>query len=265
MKLSLRLLVCLYVGFLVGAPVVVVFHGAFASGLHGVVTALTSADTAAAIRLTVITAALAVPLNIVFGTAASLAIVRKPSRFSRVLNRLIDLPLSISPIIIGLTLELAYASNGWFGPALATLGWNIMFSWPGIVMASAVVSLPLVVREVVPLLHEIGDHQEMTAETLGASKAYVLRSITLPALRHAVIYGALLTFARVIGEYGAVLIVSGNIAQHTQTLTLNIAENFENYMPQAGFAGAGLLASLSLFTMAALSLLRRTSRTPYAH
>jgi len=262
---TLRLLVLAYIALLIGAPLFLVFQRAFADGWSAFVAAITTPETLSSIRLTVVVAFLVTPLNLVFGIAVSHAIVRHPSRFTKLMNSIIDVPLAISPIVIGLMLELAYAPNGWFGSQLAAVGWQVMFSWPGIALASAVVSLPLVVREIVPILTELGTSQEATAETLGASPWQVFRTITLPNIGSAALYGGTLTFARVIGEYGAVLIVSGNVALHTQTLTLNIAENFENYMPQQGFAGAALLAIFSIVVMIALAGIRRRERNFHGH
>jgi sulfate transport system permease protein len=256
-----RLLAVTYLGLLIGVPLFLVFQRAFAEGWGAFVAAVNLPETLSAIRLTVIIAVIVTPLNLAFGIGAALVIVRRPSWGTKILNVLIDVPLAISPIVIGLMLELAYASNGWFGQHLALVGWQIMFSWPGIALASAVVSLPLVARSVIPVLEELGRSQEVTAETLGASPWYILRTITLPTIGGAALYGGTLTLARIIGEYGAVLIVSGNVALHTQTLTLNIAENFENYMPQQGFAGSALLALLSIVVLAALAALRRREGT----
>jgi sulfate transport system permease protein len=209
-----------------------------------------------AILLTAKVIVIAVPLNVMFGVGASLWIVRHPSRLSHVLDVLIDVPLAISPIVVGLVLELAYAQNGWFGPALASLGWRVMFSLPGIVIASIFVSLPLVSRQVIPLLREIGNHQEQTAATLGAKPTRIFFTITLRSIAWACAYGVTLTLARVIGEYGAVLIVSGNIALLTQTLTLNIGANFENFNAYQGFVGALLLALISVFALLIIGISR---------
>lgn len=256
-----RYLVFAYIGILIGAPLILVFQRAFLDGWGAFVTALSAPETLSAIRLTVIVALIATPFNVAFGIAIALAIVRRPSWFTRALNVIIDVPLAISPIIVGLMLELAYATNGWFGTQLAAWGFSVMFSWPGIVLASAVVSLPLVAREVIPVLYDVGTSQEETAATLGASPWQIFRSVTLASIGAAALYGGTLTLARVIGEYGAVLIVSGNVALHTQTLTLNIAENFENYMPQQGFAGSALLAMTSIAVLLILTALRRRERT----
>jgi sulfate transport system permease protein len=187
-------------------------------------------------------------------------IVRHPTRFSRVLDTVIDVPLAISPIIVGLVLELVYAQGGWFGPLLAKLGWRVMFSFPGIVMASIFVSLPLVSRQVIPLLRELGNHQEQTASTLGAGPVRIFFTITMRSITWATAYGVSLTLARVIGEYGAVLIVSGNIALVTQTLTLDIGANFENFNNYQGFVGAVLLALASIVLLLVLGVARHRER-----
>ena len=220
--LVVRFLVLLYVGALVGLPLVFVFQRALAHGVGAFVSALHDPAMSSAMWLTVKVALVAVPLNVVFGVGASLWIVRHASRFTRVLDLLIDVPLAISPIIIGLILELAYASNGWFGRPLALLGWKVMFSYPGIVLASVFVSLPLVSRQVIPLLREVGDHAEQTAATLGAGPARIFFTITMRSITWATAYGVSLTLARVIGEYGAVLIVSGNVALVTQLSLIHI-------------------------------------------
>lgn len=245
----LRFLVLTYVGALLGVPLFFVFQQAFSHGWVALWAALHDHAMDLAILLTLKVVVVAVSLNVIFGIGASLWIVRRPSRLSHVLDVLIDVPLAISPIVIGLILELAYSQNGWFGPAFARLGWRVMFSLPGIVIASIFVSLPLVSRQVIPLLREVGDHQEQTAATLGAKPVRIFFTITLRSVAWACAYGVTLTLARVIGEYGAVSIVSGNIALLTQTLTLNIGANFENFDAYQGFVGALLLALLSVVAL----------------
>src|ERR1017187_9838487 len=257
---ALRIAVLCYIGVLIGVPLIYVFQQAFIHGFGAFWTALRDQQMDHAIFLTALVALVAAPLNVLFGVGASLWIVRHPSRFTRVLDTIIDVPLAISPIIVGLVLELVYAQGGWFGSLLAKLGWQIMFSFPGIVMASIFVSLPLVSRQVIPLLRELGDHQEQTASTLGASPLRIFFTITLRSITWATAYGVSLTLARVIGEYGAVLIVSGNIGYVTETLTLNIGNNFENFTPYQGFVGAGLLALSSLFVLLVLGLARHRER-----
>ena len=262
---ALRAAVVAYVALLVGLPVAFVFDRAFAHGLGPFVDALRDPFLRSAIWLTVRVALLAVPLNVVFGVGASLWIVRRPSWFTRALDTVIDVPLAVSPIIIGLVLVLAYAQGGWLGGAIARLGWRVMFSLPAIVIASVFVSLPLVSRQVIPLLREVGDHQERTAATLGAGPVRIFLTITLRSIMWALAYGVSLTLARVIGEYGAVLIVSGNVQGLTQTLTLNIGASFENYTPFQGFVGASLLAFASLAVLSVIGVARSRERRRHEH
>lgn len=259
-RLILRCVVLFYIAALIGVPLIFVFQQAFLHGFGAFFSALRDPAMDHSILLTALVAVVAVPLNVLFGVGASLWIVRHPSRFTRVLDTVIDVPLAISPIIVGLVLELVYAQGGWFGAALAKLGWQVMFSFPGIVMASIFVSLPLVSRQVIPLLREIGDHQEQTASTLGAGPVRIFFSITLRSITWAAAYGVSLTLARVIGEYGAVLIVSGNIALVTQTLTLNIGANFDNFNNYQGFVGAVLLALSSIVLLLILGVARHRER-----
>jgi sulfate transport system permease protein len=259
-KLLLRITVLIYVGVLIGVPLVFVFQQAFIHGFGAFWSALRDQQMDHAIVLTALVALVAVPLNVIFGVGASLWIVRYPSRFTRGLDTVIDVPLAISPIIVGLVLELVYAQDGWFGSVLAKLGWKIMFSFPGIVMASVFVSLPLVSRQVIPLLREVGNHQEQTASTLGAGPVRIFFTITMRSITWATAYGVSLTLARVIGEYGAVLIVSGNIALVTQTLTLDIGANFDNFNSYQGFVGAVLLALASIVLLPILGVARHRER-----
>ena len=258
--LLLRIGVLCYVTALIAVPLVFLFQQAFLRGWGAFWSALHDHAMDQALLLTAKVALIAVPLNVLFGVGVSLWIVRHRSRFSWVLDRLVDVPLAISPIIVGLILELVYAQNGWFGPALAKMGWHLMFSLPGIVMASVFVSLPLVSRQVIPLLRILGVHQEQTAATLGAGPTRVFFTITLHSIAWAVIYGVTLTLARVIGEYGAVLVVSGNIALLTQTLTLNIGANFDNYNAFQGFVGSVVLALMSIAVLMVLSIARQRER-----
>jgi sulfate/thiosulfate transport system permease protein len=174
-------------------------------------------------------------------------------------------PLAISPIIVGLILELAYAEGGWFGTDLARVGFHVIFSFWGIVLASVFVSLPLVSRQVIPILREVGPHQEQTAATLGAGPVRIFRTVTLRSIQWAAAYGVTLSIARVVGEYGAVLIVSGNIAFLTQTLTLDIGYNFDNFSDYQGFVGAVLLATASVAVLALLSVARARERSRSVH
>lgn len=255
-SLVLRMLVILYVGALLALPLGFIFQQALAKGWAQFWSALRDPAMDQAIWLTAKVVVLAVPLNVLFGVGVSLWIVRHPSRLSRALDVVIDVPLALSPIIIGLMLELAYAQTGWFGSTFAYLGLKIMFTYWAIVLASIVVSLPLVSRQVIPLLREVGDHQEQTAATLGAKPGRIFFTITLRSIAWAAAYGVTLTLARVIGEYGTVLIVSGNIALLTQTLTLNIGANFESFNSYQGFVGSLLLGLMSVLVLGVIGVAR---------
>jgi len=261
----LRYAVCAYIGILVGVPLLFVFQRTLAPGWSACWTALHDSAMDAALWLTVRVVLVAVPLNTAVGVATALWIVRRPSWASRLLDRLLDVPMALSPIIIGLMLELAYAQNGWFGRPLAAVGLQIIFSFPGIVMASMVVSLPLVARQLIPLLHEVGTHQEETAASLGAGPVRIFFTITVRSIQWATAYGVALTLARVLGEYGAVLIVSGNIAFLTQTMTLNIGNNFDNYNAYQGFVGASVLAMMSVIILLVLGFARHRERKRHEH
>ena len=259
-SLALRVAVLCYVGALVALPLGFVFQQALSHGVSAFVNALSNAEMDSALWLTVRVAVVAVPLNVVFGLGVSLWIVRHPSRFSRVFDTLIDVPLAVSPIIVGLSLELAYAQNGWLGRPFAAWGLQVMFSYWAIVLASVFVSLPLVSRQVIPMLRSVGTHQEQTAQTLGAGPVRIFFTVTLRSITWATAYGVTLTIARVIGEYGAVLIVSGNIGFRTETLTLNISNNFENFTPYQGFVGVSLLSLVSIFVLLVLGHARHRER-----
>jgi len=263
--LWLRILIILYVGVLVGVPLVFVFQRTFAQGGAALWSALHDSSMTNAIDLTIRVVLVALPVNTIVGVGAALWIVRHPSWLSRVIDRVVDVPLAISPIIIGLMLELAYAQDGWLGRPLAALGLKIIFSYPGIVLACIFVSLPLVTRQLIPLLREIGSNQEQTAASLGAGPVRIFLTITMRSIMWATAYGVTLTLARILGEYGAVLIVSGNITDLTQTLTLNIGANFENYNAYQGFVGAGLLALTSVIILLVLGVARHRERKRHEH
>ncbi len=259
-SLTLRILVLCYVGALVALPLGFVFQQAFSRGVSAFVSALSNAEMDSALWLTLRVAVVAVPLNVIFGLGVSLWIVRHPSWLTRIFDTLIDLPLAMSPIIIGLALELAYAQGGWLGRPLGAWGLHIMFTYWAIVVASVFVSLPLVSRQVMPLLRAVGTHQEETAQTLGAGRARIFLTVTMRSIMWAMAYGVTLTIARVIGEYGSVLIVSGNIGFRTETLTLNISNNFDNYTPYQGFIGVSLLSTVSILVLLVLGLARHRER-----
>ena len=227
-RLPLRVMVLVYLGLLVVVPVGAVFYHAFAPGLGEAWDAFTAPGAIHALLLTLLVVAIAVPLNTIFGVGVSLLLARHRFPGAWLLDALIDIPLALSPVVIGLSLILVYGKTGWFGNWLAAHGITVIFSVPGIVMASAAVSLPYVVREVLPVLQEIGTDQEQAARTLGAGPFAVFWRITLPSIRRGLAYGVTLTTARVLGEFGAVAIVSGAIAGKTETYTLFISDSIDN-------------------------------------
>ena len=253
-KWSLRGLAFGYLGLLLLAPVGMIFHKTFEHGLGPPIEAMTSPDAVHAIWLTLLMVAIAVPLNTVFGVGCALLLVRHRWKGNAVIDGVINLPFAVSPVVIGLSLFLLYGNQGWFGPALAEWGIQVLFSTPGMVLASIFVSLPFVVRETVPVLQEIGTEQEQAASTLGASGWQTFWRVTLPAIRWGVAYGVVLTTARVLGEFGAVTIVSGSISGETETLPLFVAKAFEQFNEEAAYAGAIVLALLALTTLLLMSV-----------
>jgi len=251
-RIVLRGVVLVYVSLLVTVPVGSVFYRAFDRGVAAAWDAVTSPPGLHALWLTVIVAAIAVPLDAVFGVGVALIVSRHRFPGVFLLDALVDIPLALSPVVVGLSLVLVYGVTGWFGRTLAGWGIQVIFSLPGIVMACAAVALPYVVREVLPVLEEIGTDQEQAAATLGARPFTVFRRITLPSIRAGLAYGVTLTTARVLGEFGAVSIVSGNIEGRTQTLTLFIQDSINNLNPVGAYAGSVLLAVLAFCVLGIL-------------
>ncbi|WP_235736493.1 sulfate ABC transporter permease subunit [Nocardioides alcanivorans] len=209
---TLRLIVVAYLFLLVAWPVSLVVTHTFEGGTESLRGLLEDPDIVHALQLTVICAISAVVINTIFGVGMSMLLVRQEFPGKRVLSALVDLPLSVSPVVVGLALVLVYGGrDGWFGPTLESAGLQVIFSTPGIIMATAFVALPLVIREVVPVLDEIGTDQEVAAQSLGANSWQVFWRITLPAIKWAVVYGVVLSLARSLGEFGAVKVVSGNV------------------------------------------------------
>ncbi|MCW3038631.1 MAG: sulfate transporter, inner rane subunit [Solirubrobacterales bacterium] len=254
-RLTLRVVALGYLALLLGIPVGVVLYRTFEHGIAPVWDAITTPAAISAFTLTLEVAAIAVPLNTVLGILTALVLVRGRFRGKAVLEAIVDLPFAISPIVVGLALVLVYGRIGWFGPWLADHGIQIIFSLPGIVIATVFVSLPFVAREVAPVLREIGDEQEQAAATLGASSWQTFTRITLPAIRWGVAYGIVLTVARCIGEFGAVSIVSGKISGETETLTLLVEKRFNNFDLAGAYAASALLAIIALATLLAMTRL----------
>jgi sulfate transport system permease protein len=244
-----RVVALAYLALLLLVPVGVVFYRTFEHGLGPVWDSITTPAAIHAFWLTVEVAVIAVPLNAAFGILAALAIVRGRFRGKSLLDALIDLPFAVSPVVVGLALLLVFGRTGWLGPWLAAHGIQIVFSLPGIVLATVFVSLPFVAREVAPVLREVGDEQEQAASTLGASSWQAFRLVTLPAIRWGLAYGVVLSTARAIGEFGAVSVVSGKIAGQTDTLTLLVENRFGNFDVAGAYAASALLAVLALATL----------------
>jgi sulfate/thiosulfate transport system permease protein len=256
-RLPLRFAALGYLTLLVLLPVGTVFFRAFQHGFGGAWDAITAPAALHALWLTLLVAGIAVPLNTIFGVGVSLILARHRFPGAWLLDAMVDIPLAISPVIIGLSLILVYGHTGWFGNWLAARGITVIFSVPGIIMASAAVSLPYVVREVLPVLQEIGTDQEQAARTLGARPLTVFRRITLPNIRRGLAYGVTLTTARVLGEFGAVAIVSGLIAGKTETMTLFISDSIDNLDPQSAYAGAVALCLAALLVLTILTVTDR--------
>lgn len=252
-----RAIVAAYLFFLVVWPVSLVVVTTFDGGPGNLQAALSDPEVTFALQLTVYVAAWAVAINTVFGVGVSLLLVRYDFPGRGVLSALIDLPLSVSPVVVGLALLLAYGStNGLLGPELDRAGLQIAFAPPGIIMATAFVSLPLVVRELVPVLQEIGTEQEQAARSLGAGPLQTFRRITLPSIKWALIYGVVLSLARSLGEFGAVKVISGNIAQQTQTATLVVEEKYQDFEQGSAYATSFLLALIAVAALVVVTILR---------
>ncbi len=245
----------LYLGIFIVLPLVVVFYEAFQQGVTGYFAALTEPDAVAAMQLTLLVAAIAVPLNLVFGLAASWAITKFEFTGKSLLTTLIDLPFSVSPVISGLIYVLVFGSQSLLYPWLEAAQVQIVFAVPGLVLATMFVTFPFVARELIPLMQEQGTEEEEAALSLGASGWQTFWLVTLPNIKWALLYGVLLCNARAMGEFGAVSVVSGHVRGLTNTLPLHIEILYNEYQATAAFAVASLLALLALVTLALKSLL----------
>ena len=250
-RIGLRTVALGYLALLLIVPIGLVFFRTFEDGVGAVWASITTPAAISAFSLTLTVTAIAVPLNTVFGILTALVLVRGRFRGKWLLDALIDLPFAISPIVVGLSLILVYGAGGWI-----ELPFQVLFSLPGMVLATIFVCLPFVVREVAPVLREIGDEQEQAASTLGASPWQTFWRVTLPAIRYGVAYGVVLTTARAIGEFGAVSVVSGKVAGETETLTLLVEKRFQNFDLAGAYAASALLALIALLTLLAMTLLK---------
>jgi sulfate transport system permease protein len=259
-RLGVRSLALGYLALLLLAPVAMIFYRTFEHGLTPVWNAVSAPNAQHSFWLSLEVVAIAVPLNTMFGIGMALLLERGRFWGKGLLGLLIDLPFAISPVVVGLALVLVYGRTGWFGDWLAENGIQVIFSVPGMVFATAVVSLPFVARETIPVLRELGTDAEQAAETLGASAWQTFWRVTLPGIRWGVVYGVVLTTARALGEFGAVSIVSGRIEGQTQTLPLYVQDRFENFDSTGAYTAAVVLALLSLATLLAMNLLTRRTR-----
>jgi sulfate transport system permease protein len=256
-RYALRAMALGYLALVLALPFSMIVYYTFRDGLGPVWEALTDPSFVSALELTVIAVGIAVPVNTIFGVACATALVRRPPKHGAwLLNSLIGLPLALSPVVVGLALVLVYGEDGWLGGWLVESGFEIIFSAPGVVLATIFVTLPFVVREVIPVLREVGTDQEEAAWTLGASRAQTLRRITLPAIRWGVAYGVVLTTARALGEYGAVAVVSGRLAGKTETLTLHVDEEYLRFNEVAAYTTSLVLALLAVLTLVAMNVFK---------
>ena len=235
-----------YLAVILVAPVCLIFWRAFDHGWHPFWSAISSPEAVQALKLTLEIAVVAVPLNTIFGILCGLAIVRHRIPGMGLVNALVDLPMALSPVVVGLALYLLYGRDGWFGGWLNDHGVRVLFAYSGMLLATMFVSLPFVVREVVPVLREIGTEQEEAAATLGANAFKIFCRITLPAIRWAVVYGVVLTMARALGEFGAVAIVGGGLIK---TMTQYVQASYENGSDTSAYAASVLLAALAILTL----------------
>jgi sulfate transport system permease protein len=245
----------LFIGLFLILPLAMVLIEAFAKGWSAYASSLTHPDTLSAMRLTLMTAAIAVPLTTVFGVSAAWAIARFEFRGKNLLITLIDLPFSVSPVIAGLIYVLIFGAQGWLGPWLSEHNIKVIFAVPGIVLATLLVTFPFVARELIPLMQEIGHEEEEAALSLGASGWQTFFKITLPNIKWGLLYGVLLCNARAMGEFGAVSVVSGHIRGLTNTLPLHVEVSYNEYDFVGAFASASLLAGLAVLTLVFKTLL----------
>jgi sulfate transport system permease protein len=247
-----------FLGIFLILPLITVFAEAFRQGVRVYLAAVTNPEARSAIRLTLLTAAIAVPLNLVFGLAASWAITRFEFRGKNLLTTLIDLPFAVSPVISGLIYVLVFGAQGWFGKSLQAHNIQIIFAVPGIVLATIFVTFPFVARELIPVMEAIGNEEELAALTLGASGWQTFLRVTLPNVKWGLLYGVIICNARAMGEFGAVSVVSGHIRGVTNTMPLHIEILYNEYNFVGAFAVASLLTLLAVLTLVVKTLVERT-------
>ncbi|XGW00492.1 MAG: sulfate ABC transporter permease subunit CysW [Leptolyngbya sp. BL-A-14] len=259
-KIGLILMAVLYLTLILFIPALNVFVQAFSKGIAPFLSNLTEPAFQNAVRLTFIIAAITVPVNTIFGLCAAWVIARHHFKGRAFVISILDVPFSVSPVVAGLMIVLLYGRNGWFGSFLDAHDIKIIFALPGMILATAFVTIPFVAREVIPVLEEIGTDQEEAAQTLGANNWQIFWRVTLPSIRWGLLYGVLLTNARAMGEFGAISVVSGNIASKTQTLPLFVEEAYKQYQTEAAYSAAVLLALLAVVTLVLKEILERKTR-----
>lgn len=252
-----RTVVIVYLFLLVIWPLALVVRHTFDNGWGNMSDALGDANVVFALQMTLYVAGWAVAINTIFGVGISLLLVRQEFPGRSLLSALVDLPLSVSPVVVGLALLLAYGGeNGAFGPALERIGLQVAFTPLGMILATAFISLPLVIREIVPVLQEVGTDQELAARSLGAGSWQTFRRITLPSIKWALVYGVVLSLARSLGEFGAVKIISGNLIGETQTATLVVEQKYQDFEQGAAYATSFLLALIAIAALVVVAVLR---------
>ncbi|MFD4353503.1 sulfate ABC transporter permease subunit CysW [Nocardia sp. NPDC058518] len=260
-RISLRTVALGYLLILLVLPLVIILLRTFERGIGAFIDSITTPAAISAFQLSMIIVLIVVPLNVVFGVVTALALVRSKFPGRSLMQGIVDLPFAVSPVVVGVSLILLWGAGGWFG-GLESLGFKVIFSLPGMVIATIFVTLPFVVREVEPVLHEIGDDQEQAAATLGASRWQTFWRITLPAIRWGLTYGVVLTVARALGEFGAVIMVSTALPGRSQTLTLLVHGRYINDHNTFGaYSAATLLMGMALIVLLLMTLLERKRGT----
>jgi sulfate transport system permease protein len=259
-RLTLRVIALGYLFLLLAAPVGLVFFRTFEHGLGPAWEAVTTPEAQHAFWLTMVMVGVAVPINTIFGVITAIVLVRQRFPGKALMNAAIDLPFAVSPVVIGLALVLVYGNTGWFGTWLTEQGIQVIFSVPGMILATIFVSLPFVVREVVPVLREIGTEQEQAASTLGSNWWQTFWRITLPSIRWGLTYGIVLATARALGEFGAVSVVSGKLSGETETATLFVEQRFHQFDLTGAYAASVVLALMAMVVLLSMNLLNTRRR-----
>ncbi|QDQ93565.1 sulfate ABC transporter permease subunit CysW [Rhodococcus sp. WB9] len=260
-RITLRAVALLYLFGLLVVPIVIILFRTFENGIGAFIQSISTPAAISALNLSLLIVAIVVPVNVVFGIVTALALVRGRFPGRGLVQAVVDLPFAVSPIVVGVSLILLWGANGWFG-GIESLGFKVIFGLPGMVIATLFVTLPFVVREVEPVLHEIGEEQEQAAATLGASRWQTFWLITLPAIRWGLTYGVVLTVARSLGEFGAVIMVSSGFPGVSQTLTLLVHSRYiDDHNTFGAYSAATLLMGIALITLLLMTLLDRKRST----